>query len=58
MGSGIGPDALPTKGEVMALVQKMPGVADEDHGNAEDAKSVGGFVKTAVKKSAGLVLAH
>jgi hypothetical protein len=61
MGSGTGPDALPAKGDVMALVQKMPGTADEDYDNAEDAKevrgkivkSVGGFVKTAVKNAAG-----
>ena len=37
MGAGIGPDALPAKGEIMALDQKMPGVADEDYDNAEDA---------------------
>ena len=59
LGSGTGPDALPAKGEVLALVQKMPGTADEDYDNADDAKevrgkiakSVSGFVKTAVKKS-------
>ena len=63
IGSGTRPDALPAKGEVTALVQKMPGVADEDYDNAEDvkevrgkiAKSIGGFVKTAVKKSAGKI---
>ena len=63
MGFGTGPDALPAKGEAMALVQKMPGTADEDHDNADDAKevrgkiakSVSGCVKTAVKKSAGKI---
>ena len=65
MGPGIGSDALPAKGEVMALVKKMPGIADEDCDNAEDAKeprskivkSVGGFVKTAVEESAGKISA-
>ena len=62
VGSGIGPDALPAKGDVMALIQKMPGTADEVYENAEDAKKVrkivkpvGGFVKTAVKKAAGKI---
>jgi hypothetical protein len=63
MGSGIGSDALPAKDEVSALVQSMPGVADDDYDNVADAKeahskivkSIGGFVKTAVKKSAGKI---
>ena len=63
MGYGIGPDALPAKGEAMALVHKMPGMADDDYDNADDAKeargkiakSVGGFAKAAVKKSAGKI---
>ena len=61
MGRGTGPDALPAKDEVSALVQSMPGCADDDYADAADAKgarskivkSIGGFVKTAVKKSAG-----
>ena len=63
MGSGTGPDALPAKDEVSALVQSMPGCADDDYADAADAKdarskivkSIGGFVKTAVKKSAGKI---
>ena len=63
MGRGTGPDALPAKDEVSALFQSMPGCADDDHADAADAKgarskivkSVGGFVKTAVKKSAGKI---
>jgi hypothetical protein len=31
MGYGIGPDALPAKGNAMALVHKMPGMADDDY---------------------------
>ena len=63
MGRGIGPDALPAKDEVTVLVQSMPGCADDDYADAADAKdarskiikSIGGFVKTAVKKSAGKI---
>ena len=38
MGSGTGSDALPAKDEVSALVQNMPGVADEDYDDIADAK--------------------
>ena len=63
MGTGTGSDALPAKEEVSALVQSMPGVADEDYDDVADAKearnkivkSVGGFVKSAVKKSAAKI---
>ena len=63
MGSGTGSDALPAKDEVSALVQNMPGVVDDDYDDIVDAKearnkivkSIGGFVKTAVKKSAGKI---
>ena len=63
MGTGTGSDALPAKEEVSALVQSMPGVADEDYDDIADAKearnkivkSVGGFVKSAVKKSAAKI---
>ena len=63
MGSGTGPDALPAKGDVIALVQKMPGTADEDYDDVEDAKelrgtivkSIGGFMKTVVKKATGKI---
>ena len=56
MGYGIGPNALPAKGEAMALVHKMPGMADDDYDNADEAKeargkiakSVSGFAKAAV----------
>ena len=40
MGRGIGPDALPAKDEVSALVQSMPGCADDDYADAADAKDV------------------
>ena len=63
MGPASGTDALPTKGEVSTLVQNMPGCADDDYDDAADAKeargkiikSVGSFIKTAVKKSAGKI---
>ena len=63
MGSGTGSDALPAKDEICALVQSMPGVTDNDYAEVADAKdarskivkSIGGFVKTAVKKSAGKI---
>ena len=63
MGYGIGPDAMPAKGETAALVQKMPGMEDDQYNNADEAKeargkitkSVGGFVKAAVKRSAGKI---
>ena len=63
VGSGTGPDALPAKGDVMTLVQKMPGTADDDYESAADAKkarskmakSIGGFVKSAVKNAAGKI---
>ena len=61
MGSGTGSDALPAKDEVSALVQSMPGVADDDYDDVADAKearnkivkSIGGFVKSAVKRERG-----
>ena len=63
MGTGTGPDALPAKDDVTALVQNLPGVADDDYDDVADAKeargkivkSIGGFVKTVVKKSAGKI---
>ena len=63
MGPGTGSDALPAKDEVSALVQSMPDVVDDDYDDIADAKearnkivkSIGGFVKTAVKKSAGKI---
>ena len=63
IGSGTGSDALPAKDEISALVQSMSGVADDDYDDVADAKearskivkSIGGFVKTAVKKSAGKI---
>ena len=56
LGSGTGQDALSAKGDITALVQKMPG----EYENDEDAKkvrskivrSVGGFLKPAVQKAA------
>ena len=38
MGTGTGSDALPAKEEVNALVQSMPGVADDDYDDVADAK--------------------
>ena len=40
MGTGTGSDALPAKEEVSALVQSMPGVADEDYDDVADAKEL------------------
>ena len=62
-GPGTGSDALPAKEEVSALVQSMPGVADDDYDDIADAKearnkivkSIGGFVKSAVKRSAAKI---